>query len=156
MASLKLNYAALTGQFRQMAEEMQQPIKVAATGAINDAAKFIKVAGRANIAQAGFSTKWQNALRVNVYPSKGVSMDPALLAYHKIPYAGVFERGATISGSPYLWLPLPDVPRNAYGRRMSPANFVRLIGPLKSVFRAGKPPLLVAQIVGDPDKITLA
>jgi len=62
--------------------------------------------GDAGIAAGGLSRKWQNALRVNIYPPQGDSMHPAAFVYHKIRYAGVFEDGAVIGGQPLLWLPL--------------------------------------------------
>jgi hypothetical protein len=155
----QLKYAAVTGQFAETIAKLQEPIADAATGAVKDAVEFAKKKGRANIASAGFGPRWQNALRGNAYPSKGkTSLHPAGLVYHKIPYAGVFEQGATIAGSPLLWLPLPDVPKSVGGRHMSPANFVRLIGPLRAVFRPGHPPLLVApmSIGRESGKVTVA
>lgn len=148
MADFKLHYAAATGQFEQAVEDIKRTIATAATGGIREAAEFIKTAGRANIASAGFSKKWQNAFRVNVYPSKTISLHPAALAYHKIPYAGIFESGGTISGSPLLWLPLPNVPTKIGGAHMTPANYVRMIGPLHTIYRPGRVPLLAGYIIG--------
>lgn len=149
---MQLTYTAPIGQFSKSVEEMRRIIATAATGAMNDAGAQIKQQGRANIASAGFSVRWQNAMRVNLYPDKkrAVSLHPALLAYHKIPYAGVFENGATIAGSPYLWLPLPNVPTSVNGRHMSPANYIRQIGPLQLIIRPGKPPLLGGYIEAGP------
>lgn len=148
MADLRLVFAAATGQFDSFVASAQQKMAAASMGAINDAANFIKTQGRASIAAAGFSKRWQSALRVNVYPDKGsrASIHPALVAYHKIPYAGIFESGGTISGSPFLWLPLPNVPTSVNGKHMSPANYIRFIGPLHTIYRAGKAPLLAGYI----------
>src|SRR5947207_10708332 len=79
-------------------KEMQRPIAKAATAAIREAGEIAKRDGRASIAAAGFSRKWQNALRVNIYPPRGDSMRPAAFIFDKIRYAGVFEEGAVISG----------------------------------------------------------
>lgn len=156
MAGFGFRYQAPTGQFTAAAQAEARAIATAATGAIRDAGDFIKAKARANIASAGFSVRWQNAFRVNFYPDNGVvSIDPALVAYHKIPYAGVFEMGATITGSPLLWLPLPNVPTSVKGRHMSPANYIRLVGPLHTVIRPGKPPLLAAYMAGT-GRITIA
>jgi hypothetical protein len=46
--------------------EIQRPIAKAATAAIREAGEIAKRDGRASIAAAGFSRKWQNALRVNI------------------------------------------------------------------------------------------
>jgi hypothetical protein len=131
-------FAAATGQFEKFTQDARNKIAIASMGAINDAADFIKTQGRANIANAGFSKRWQNAFRVNVYPDKGkrVSIHPALIAWHKIPYAGIFEEGGTITGSPFLWLPLPNVPKTINGKHMSPKNYQRFVGKLFR-FKAG-------------------
>lgn len=153
MAGFALKYAAVTGQFAKTMEELQIPIAVAATGAIRDVGDWVKVTGRANIAAAKFGKRWQNAFRVNIYPapSRAASLHPAALAFHRIPYAGIFETGGTIAGSPLLWLPLPNVPTSVLGRHMSPANYIRLIGPLHTIFRPGKPPLLAGYMAGSGD-----
>src|SRR3954470_15419731 len=98
------------GFVETIVKEIQRPIAKAATAAVREAGDIAKRNGRANIAAAGFSRKWQNALRVNVYPQHGDSLRPAAFIYHKIRYAGVFEEGAVIRGQPLLWLPLPTVP----------------------------------------------
>ena len=46
----------------------------AATAAVREAAEMAKSAGRANIATAGFSRKWQNALRARIFPPNHDSM----------------------------------------------------------------------------------
>ena len=85
-------------------------------------------------------------MRLNVYPKKGTSLRAAALIWHKIPYAGVFEEGATIRGRPTLWLPLPSTPQK-YGRyRLTPERYNKEIGPLQYVKRPGKSPLLFARV----------
>jgi len=113
-------------------KEMQRPIAKAATATIREAGKIAKRDGRASIAAAGFSRKWQNALRVNIYPPRGDSMRPAAFIFHKIRYAGVFEEGAVIGGQPFLWLPLPTVPL----RRGRPMNAIAIC-PLDRPSRIG-------------------
>lgn len=154
MTGFHLKFAAMTGQYQKTLDSLQKPIAKAATAAISDAGDYVKKYGRANIAAAGFSIRWQNALRVNLYPAKGRgdSLHPAAQAFHKIPYAGIFETGGTIAGSPLLWLPLPEVPSNLMGRHMTPANYVRLIGPLHTIFRPGKPPLLAGYMAATSSK----
>ena len=124
-------------------KEIQRPIAKAATATIREVGEIAKRNGRVSIAASGFSRKWQNALRVNIYPPQGDSMRSAAFIYHKIRYAGVFEDGAVIGGQPLLWLPLPGVPIRR-GRPMTAAQYARSVGPLVSVQRPGKPPLLFA------------
>lgn len=121
--------------------ELRIPIARAATAAIRDAGEIAKRNGRSSIAAAGFSRKWQNALRVNIYPTQGESLRPAAFIFQKIRYAGVFEEGAVIAGKPLLWLPLPNVPVRR-GRPMTPSQYARSVGPLVSVQRPGSAPLL--------------
>src|SRR5262245_61158321 len=109
--------------------EVQRPIAKAATAAVREAGEIAKQNGRGSIAAAGFSRKWQNALRVNIYPAQGDSLRPAAFIYHKIRYAAVFEEGAIIGGQPLLWLPLSTVPLRR-GRPMTPSQYARAIGPL--------------------------
>lgn len=124
-----------------------KPIAKAATLAMTQVANNIKAEGRANIVSAGFSKRWANAFRVNVYPKGQASASAAALVYHKIPYADLFETGGMIGGSPFLWLPLPDAPKGRGGRRISAGEYRKEIGhPLYSIKRPGKPPLLGANI----------
>jgi Family of unknown function (DUF6441) len=81
--------------------EIQRPIAKAATPAIREAGEIAKQNGRASIAAAGFSRKWQK--RVNIYPPQGDSLRPAAFIFHKIRYASVFEEGAVIGGQPLLF-----------------------------------------------------
>lgn len=122
-------------------------IAEAATDAIHDAGDLLKSEGRANIAAAGFSRKWQNAWRVNYYPKGStVSIDAAAFAFHKIPYSVVFEEGATIRAKAgLLWLPLPTVPKK--GQKRATARQISQSGvKLFTVKRAGKKPLLMAKV----------
>lgn len=117
----------------------------AGQAAVRQMGSEMKAAARAEIARGGFSKRWQNALRVDVFPRRGKSLRAAAFMYHKIPYADVFERGDSIQGRPLLWLPLPHIPPRLGRQRMTPSLFVRRIGPLRSV-RNGSRPLLAARI----------
>ncbi len=158
--TLRLIYSAVTGQFDAAMRAMVRPIAHAATGAIRDASEAVKREGRANIAAAGFSRKWQNALRVKIYPQKGVSVDAAALAFHKIPYAGIFETGGEIRGKPLLWIPIRELPAKIGGQKLTPKLYSERIGPLRFIPpRAGKRPMLAGPLsgrAGTTSKITLA
>jgi hypothetical protein len=145
--ALRLIYSALRGEFAAELRKIEQPIAKAATAAVREAAEIAKAEGRASIAGAGFGRRWQNALRSKVYPPNRDSMRPAALIYHKVPYAVVFEEGAVIHGKPLLWLPLPNAPMGAGGRRIPAARFRQQVGwPLYTIRRPGKPPLLGAHV----------
>jgi hypothetical protein len=131
---VKLVFSAQEGVIEQLVDEIEQEIDAARQGAVRDAAALAVKQGRANIAAAGFSSRWQRALTYNFYPNEGD--DPAALVFHRIPFAGVFERGVTIQGRPLLWLPIEQ--NLPHGVR-SPKQYGR---DLVSVNIAGKPPLL--------------
>lgn len=143
----RFRYEYTKGEFFGAMAALKDPIAAAGTAAITEAGDIIKKEGRADIGGAGFSRKWQNALRVNIYPKRQVSIDAAALIYHKIQYAGVFEEGALVGGRPFLWLPLRDAPMGRGGRRIKPSDYRTKVGhPLYSIKRPGKSPLLGAYI----------
>ena len=157
---LKARLERKEGAFIKSFMATAEPIARAATAAIVEAAGEIKADARAQIASAGFSRKWQNALRVDQYPKGGeTSINAAAHIWHRIHYAGVFEEGASILGSPFLWLPLSHAPQKIGRFRMTPRRYP---GPLQFVRRPGKPPLLVAQLglsrakARNPGKVSLA
>ena len=142
---MKLVFSAQEAVLDQMLTDLQKQIDAAKQGAVQDAGDLAVKQGRANIASAGFPPSWQNALSEHFYPNKGG--DPAAVIFDKIPFASVFEFGATIGGKPLLWLPIEqNLPPNVhspkqYGRKMVSVNiagkapmmfdkFDRLRGPL--------------------------
>jgi len=128
-------FSAQESAISQFVEEIERQVNEAKAGAVQDAADLAVKEGRANIATAGFSSRWQKALTSRFYPNKDEG-DPAALIFHRIPFAGVFERGITISGRPLLWLPIEqNLPRGIH----SPSQYGK---KLVSVNIAGKPPLL--------------
>lgn len=105
----------------------QQAMVEAAQATFQAGATIFKFRGRTDIAQAGFSTKWQNTLRVDFYPNDG--FNPGLRLWHKIPYAGVFEDGEHVKGQPLLWLPVPGLAKRfGKGQRLDPLSFERATG----------------------------
>lgn len=144
--TLRLIAASIKGKFSEALAEKYPVVAKAATGAINDAADTLKQEARAEIARGGFSKRWQNTLRVDVYPRGGKeSVNPAIWMWHKIPYAGVFERGATIQGKPLLWLPTKHAPKRVGGKKVTPKRYSQIVAPLRSV-KGTKVPMLVANV----------
>jgi hypothetical protein len=136
---MKLVFSAQEGALERLLGEIERQIEEAKAGAVQDAADLAVSEGRANIASAGFSGRWQAALDSTFFPNKGG--DPAALIFHRIPFAGVFQRGIRIGGRPLLWLPIEkNLPAGihsprAYGGRLVSVN-VRGKRPL--LFDAGK------------------
>src|SRR5690606_14187289 len=65
---LKARVRREPGAFIKAFMAAEEPIAKAATAAVSEAAAEIKAEARAQIGAAGFSRKWQNALRVDFYP----------------------------------------------------------------------------------------
>jgi hypothetical protein len=153
MAGLRLIFSAAEGQFAEAFAAIRQPIGLAARAAIVDAGAQALAEGRAQIASAGFSTRWQNTLRARVYPDHAAAaIDAAVVIRHKIDYAGIFERGGRITGKPWLWLPLPAAPPRIGNRRITPAIYEQMIGPLHLITPRGRHPMLAAYVLGQPGK----
>jgi hypothetical protein len=134
--------------FKVAFENVPQVIGTAAVTALKKAGEYIKQAGAADIAAAGFSTRWQKAISARTYPAQGASLSPALYAFHRIPYADVFEQGTRVVGSPLLWLPLPTAAKYAGGRRPSPRVLAQRGHKLVSIKRTGnQQPLLAVETI---------
>jgi len=131
--------------FVQAMREIEQRMARAATGAVREAMAGALAEGRANIAGAGFSERWQSGLRARIFPESGASIDASGTLFHAIPYAGIFEEGGTIfpEAGGLLWIPLTGAPLPAGARR--PRDVARLVGGLASINRPGRRPLLVAK-----------
>jgi hypothetical protein len=131
---VKLVFSEHESAIEALIAQIQSQVADAEAGAVQDAAKLAVTLGRANIAAAGFPAQWQKALTSKFFPNKGG--DPAALIFDTSRFAGVFERGARISGRPLLWLPLEgNLPTGIHTPRA-------YRGRLVSVNVAGKPPLL--------------
>ncbi|MHB2169967.1 DUF6441 family protein [Alsobacter sp. R-9] len=136
---------------REVFRDVRTTIAVAATNALRKTGDLIKVEGASEIAAAGFSPRWQRAISARVYPERGASLTAALAVRHRIPYAGVFEEGATISGKPFLWLPLPSATRfggRFAGGKVTPRKVTQAGYQLVSINRPGKAPLLAVRSRG--------
>ncbi|WP_424363602.1 DUF6441 family protein [Methylocystis parvus] len=134
-------------QVRRVFDGMLDNMAQAASAAVSDAGVIVKKRGRAAIAAGGFSKRWQNALRVEAYPKGRASLRAAAFMYHKIPYAGIFQTGGTISGKPIMWLPIPGGPaaKNFGGRKMTPQKWAKKSKSLGDLIyvKGKKHPLLI-------------
>ena len=155
----RLRYTARPGIFEQAFMGSSQVIVEAAHDAVTAAGDMAKQQARADIAASGLGQAFVNALRVDIYPRGRKSINASAHIYHRIPYAGVFEEGATIRGNPRLWLAVKSAPQEIGRKPMTPKLFNQRIGTLNFVKRAGKRPLLFAKVKatkgGDPGTITV-
>lgn len=129
---MKFVFSADESAIEKLLEEIKAKVYEASAGAVQDAAKVAVAEGNANISQAGFSRLKKSTVGSKFYPNEGG--DPASLVFYTWSLAQIFERGATISGKPLLWLPVG----NKAGVK-SPRKYRR---KLVSVNIPGKPPLL--------------
>lgn len=143
---MRVFLSAVGQEIDEALRDIQRPIAEAATAAMREVADAAVSDGRSQIASAGFSARSQKAFTSRLYPKGGkTTLRPAARVYHRIGYFRVFEEGARIAGKPKLWLPLDSVPLGDGGRQLTPKQYAARIGPLRSVNRPGKAPLLVGK-----------
>ena len=155
----RIRYSAPAGIFEKAFLGDAQVIVEAAHDAIAMAGDIVKREARNDIAASGLGQGFVNAMRVDIYPRGRKSINASAHVYHRIPYAGVFEEGATIRGNPRLWLAVKSAPQEIGRKPMTPKLFNQRIGKLNFVKRPGKRPLLFAKVKatkgGDPGAITV-
>lgn len=144
------------GQWAKATTEYERIIAKGATQAMRKIGKLAVDAGRRAIGAAGFTANVQRTLRAINKPKQGFVLNPSVYIHSTVNYLDVFETGKTITGHPWLWLPLPNVPPNPgsgtkfgglIGRpHMTPRQYVAKVGPLVTMHRPGKPPMLGAVV----------
>lgn len=150
---MKLEYQHDKEEWRAAALAIRGTIAGATRAAFQDLAKQVQTAGRAEIARSGLSRRWQTGFRTYVFPRRivpGATADLAMRGQHRIPFFNVFERGAQISGRPLLWIPLPTAPKKINGKPITAGAYVRSVGPLHSINRPGRSPLLAGYAMNAP------
>lgn len=143
---MKFSTQAPAGQWIEATTAYEKVMASAVTAAMRDVGKDAVRGGRQSIAAAGFSNRWQSSLRMKMQPPTGDVLNPAVYIHSTINYSDIFESGGVIKGQPYLWLPLPTVPPGKNRPHMTPREYVRTIGPLVTMRRPGKPPMLGAVV----------
>jgi len=156
----RFRYSYDKGAFANAMASVKAPIAAAGTGAMKELGDIVKREGRQNMASAGFSTRFQNTFRSITYPQGRDSINAATVIFSKVKYSNIFETGGQVAGKPLLWLPLQTAPKKVGREKMTPALYVRTIGPLVSIERPGKPPLLAGKIAtnrrGGKSKVSLS
>lgn len=147
---MKVKITTQSGSFARVFKGVEGTIARAAKSAVERTAATVKTQARANIIGAGLGPRLANALRVDVYPGRGIaSIDAAAVVRSKAHYMGLFEDGGKIEGDPLMWLPLSTTPKRVGREKLTAANYRRLIGqPLYSINRPGKAPLLAGHVAG--------
>lgn len=149
---IELKYQVDKEAFKEAWRSIRGTMAGAARAAMTDLAKQVQAQGRAEIARAGLSPRWQRGFRTYVFPRvpKPGSLDIQMRGQHRIGYANIFERGGIIHGKPLLWIPLPAAPAKINGKPTTAGEFVRSVGPLHSINRPGHPPMLAGYSLRAP------
>lgn len=145
---MKIVTKADAGQWLKATNAYESIMAKAATLGMRDVGKEAIKKGRDSIAAAGFSSKFQSTLKVINKPASGYVLNPSAYVHTTINYADVFETGKTITGSPFLWLPLPSVPPIGGRPHMTPKQYIRNVGPLVTMRRPNGLPMLGAVVKG--------
>lgn len=123
------------------------------------AASMIKKAGDADIQAAGkFGQRWTAGLHVVV---EGGLKNMRISMYHDIDYAGIFETGGVIRGSPMLWIPLSfstakGIPAREFGGGLFTVNRTTGGPPLLFSMADKQPKYFGVESVTIPKKFHLA
>lgn len=138
--------ASIVGSLKADLKAEIRQIEKAVTGGIKEAGDGLKGSLRRQVIAAGLGSRLARTWRNRVYPNKG--HDAATLVWSKAPeIIRTFDEGAVIRSKSGLWLaiPTPAAPkRGVGGKRINPGNFPEhRFGPLRFVYRRGRPSLLV-------------
>lgn len=138
--------ASIAGSLKADLKAEMRQIEKAVTGGIKEAGDGLKGGLRRQVITAGLGSRLARTWRSRVYPNKG--HDAATLVWSKAPQIiRTFDEGAVIRSKSGLWLaiPTPAAPkRGVGGKRINPGNFPEhRFGPLRFVYRRGRPSLLV-------------
>lgn len=133
-------------QFRVNMNRQYGIIADASRATINDAKDYVRTKGEADIDKAGkFGPRWHRSLQTVIYPARGRTVNIAMDVFHRIPYAWVHEKGATIRGKPLLWIPLPWA-----NTKLRARDYAATREKLFRVDREGKNPLLLGYTSKQP------
>ena len=86
---MNFSFSADETALQRALDDIEQRIRDAAVGAVKDAASLAVEEGNANIAAAGFKGKVPK-VQSRFYPD-----GPAVVVFDAMPFASVFERGAS-------------------------------------------------------------
>lgn len=117
-------------------KSIDRPIAGAATDAVREATDQAHKRGLADIAASGLGERWVKSFKQRFYINDGI--DAAGIVYSGINFGVVFERGATIHGSPTLWIPLPTTPKKLGRKPLTAKRFSHEVARLFKIRIGGK------------------
>ena len=130
--------AEMQAEMRHIAKSVPDGVKAAGDG--------LKGSLRKQVTAAGLGARLSRTWRGRVYNNQG--HNAASLVWSKAPrIIRAFDEGVTIRSKDGFWLAIPTAaaPKSGIGgKRINPSNFPEhRFGPLRFVYRRGKPSLLV-------------
>lgn len=129
---IKITPPNIGAVFKTRMAGLAERLNRAITAAVNMAASMILDAARNDIAGAGnFGQRWTDGLKMQI---EGAAPNMRMYMTHEISWAGIFETGGTIQGSPLLWIPLSGtdaagIRASAFGGGLFSAKYPRHSGP---------------------------
>ena len=142
--------ATIVGSLKKDMQAELRRIERAVPDGVKAAGDGLKGSLRKQVVVAGLGVRLSRTWRGRTYANKG--HDAASLVWSKAPQIiRAFDQGVTIRSKTGFWLaiPTPAAPkRGVGGKRINPSNFPgHRYGPLRFVYRRGKPSLLVVDDV---------
>ena len=142
--------ATMVGSLKADMQAELRRIERAVPDGVKAAGDGLKGSLRKQVVAAGLGARLSRTWRGRTYANKG--HDAASLVWSKAPQIiRAFDQGVTIRSKTGFWLaiPTPAAPkRGVGGKRINPSNFPgHRYGPLRFVYRRGKPSLLVVDDV---------
>lgn len=140
---IKITPGDIGKKFKDQLAGLGDRLNKAIDTAMNMAAAMMLQAGRDDIASAGnFGDKWTDGLKVVL---EGSAPNMRMYFTHEIAWAGIFETGGTVQGSPLLWIPISGtdaqgVRASAFGDGLFSAKYPRRTGPPLLFSMADKKP----------------
>ena len=138
--------ATITGSIMANMQAEAKRIERGVAAGVKEAGAGLKGDLRKQVVAAGLGSRLARTWRSRAYPNKG--HDAATLVWSRAPQIiRTFDEGAVIRSKSGLWLaiPTPAAPKRGIGgKRINPGNFPEhRFGPLRFVYRRGRPSLLV-------------
>ncbi len=155
---IEIDTVQASAHWRNKIANTTRKIRRALSAALNMAASMIEEEGRTNIENAGkFGPRWTEGLKAR---RNGALDNMEISVTHDIPYAGIFEHGGEIHGSPFLWIGLSGtdaegVDPREYGPMFSVNNLPGQKRPLLFSVEDKKPKYFGIESVTIPPKFRI-
>lgn len=144
---MQIRFESRDADWKEAAQRIEGTIFGAARAAMQDVGRQIQAEARAQISGAGFTGKWVTGFRTYIFPkAPEPTQDLVVRGFHVYNIANVYERGARVSGKPFLWVPLSTAPNSVRGKQTTPARLISAGVRLHRVNGRGHP-LLVGSVI---------